>query len=78
MDHEPWSVASVALCVCLCVLTLKGKRLELLTSNLIDTQCMAVTQHGLTLMSKGQGQIIKCTASVRMHVGWASGRASSL
>jgi len=40
--------------VCLFVYALKGKRLELLTPNLVDTQCMAVARHALTLRSKGQ------------------------
>jgi len=45
---------SSCLCDCVCVCTVKGKRLELSTPNLLDTQCMAVARHALTLRSKGQ------------------------
>ena len=44
----------VCLSVCLCVRAVKDKRLELSTPNLVDTQCIAVAGHALTLKSKGQ------------------------
>ena len=48
----------LSVCVCvfvyLCVHTLKEKRLELSTPNLVHAQCMAVARHALTPRSKGQ------------------------
>jgi len=41
-------------CVCMCFCALKEKWLELSIQNLVDIQCIAVAQHGLTLSSKGQ------------------------
>ena len=57
-----WSVASVTVCLC----SLKGKKLELSTPNLVDIQCMAVVWHTLTRMSKHRGHavIIECAASL--------------
>ena len=47
-------VASVCLSVCLFVLTVKGKRLELSTPNLVQVYSIAVAQHALTQRPKGQ------------------------
>jgi len=63
-------VASVALCVCVCVRTLKEKRLELSTPNLVDTRCMTVVRHALALKSRGQRSrsqqvVIECAAGIR-------------
>ena len=41
--------------VCLFVRALTGKRLELSTPNLVHVYSIAVSQHALTLRSKGQG-----------------------
>jgi len=43
----------VCLSVCLFVLTLKGKQLELSTPNLVHIYSIAVAWHALTLRSKG-------------------------
>ena len=53
-------VASVTLCVCLCVRTLKRKQLKLTIPNFIlaDIQCMAVSRRALPLGSKGQGHTV--------------------
>ena len=52
-------MASVILCVCLCVglcaiRALKGKRLELSKTNLVHIYSMAVARKALTRRSKGQ------------------------
>ena len=44
----------VCLSVCLFVRTLKGKRLELLTPNLVNIYSIVVARHALTKRSKGQ------------------------
>jgi len=49
-----WAFSCVCLFVCLLVPTLKGKRLELSTPNLIYIYSIAVARHALTQRSKGQ------------------------
>jgi len=52
----------VCLAVCVCVHTLKGKRLEL--STLVHVYSMSVAQHALTQRSKGQGEGYTITKNV--------------
>ena len=55
--------------LCLCVHTLRGKRLELSAPNLVCIWCMTITQHVLIPRSKGQGHaVIKFAVDVGMHV----------
>ena len=44
----------VCLCLSVCVRTVKGKRLELSTPNLVHIYSVAVAQHALTRRSKGR------------------------
>jgi len=46
---------------------LTGKRLELLTPNLVHVYSIAVTQHALTHKSKGKGQGHAVTKTARSH-----------
>jgi len=52
------AVIKIIRCVCdvvgLRVRCLKGKRLELSTSNLVDIHCTTVVRRALTVKSKGQ------------------------
>ena len=52
-----------------CVHNLKGKRLELLTPNLVDIQCTAVARHAITEIKV---KVIKCLAIIGMHVGMSA------
>ena len=47
-------MASVTLCVCVCVRTLNGIRLELSTPTLVHVYSLTVARHALTRRSKGK------------------------
>jgi len=57
-SNTGWSVASVTLCasacVSVCVRTVKVKRLELSTPNVVRRYFTTVARHALILKSKGQ------------------------
>jgi len=54
----------VCLFVCLFVRTLKGKRLEPSTPNLVHIYSIVVARHAVTLRSKGQGHMVTKTITV--------------
>jgi len=71
VEGRQWLCFSHRTWVCVCVLKRKRKRLELLTPNLVDIQCMTVVRYALTRSQKVTGQghaVMKCAASVG-HAG---------